>query len=267
VTRAVRAALGVGVVALAVMVSGCGGSGGIGATSATSGSGAPSPTPGDRTTVTVLVAASAVAPVQQLATAFEASHPTVSVRISGGSSTTLVAQVAAGAPADLVLTAGDAALAGLPPSARARPTVVVATNILEIATPPSNPARIAGLADLTAPSVKVVACVPSAPCGAAADTALAKAGVTAHFVSREFDARATLAKVRLSEVDAAIVYRSDVVGSGGAVHGIPIPAEHNVTLAYPLVRLTDSPEATAFAAALSGVDARSVWATAGFGMP
>lgn len=262
-----RAALGVGVVALAVMVSGCGGSGGIGATSATSGSGAPSPTPGDRTTVTVLVAASAVAPVQQLATAFEASHPTVSVRISGGSSTTLVAQVAAGAPADLVLTAGDAALAGLPPSARARPTVVVATNILEIATPPSNPARIAGLADLTAPSVKVVACVPSAPCGAAADTALAKAGVTAHFVSREFDARATLAKVRLSEVDAAIVYRSDVVGSGGAVHGIPIPAEHNVTLAYPLVRLTDSPEATAFAAALSGVDARSVWATAGFGMP
>jgi molybdate transport system substrate-binding protein len=263
----VRAALGVGVVALAVMVSGCGGSGGIGATSATSGSGAPSPTPGDRTTVTVLVAASAVAPVQQLATAFEASHPTVSVRISGGSSTTLVAQVAAGAPADLVLTAGDAALAGLPPSARARPTVVVATNILEIATPPSNPARIAGLADLTAPSVKVVACVPSAPCGAAADTALAKAGVTAHFVSREFDARATLAKVRLSEVDAAIVYRSDVVGSGGAVHGIPIPAEHNVTLAYPLVRLTDSPEATAFAAALSGVDARSVWATAGFGMP
>lgn len=262
-----RAALGVGVVALAVMVSGCGGSGGIGATSATSGSGAPSPAPGDRTTVTVLVAASAVAPVQRLATAFEASHPTVSVRISGGSSTTLVAQVAAGAPADLVLTAGAAALAGLPPSARARPTVVVATNMLEIATPPTNPAKIAGLADLTAPSVKVVACVPSAPCGAAADTALAKAGVTAHFVSREFDARATLAKVRLGEVDAAIVYRSDVVGSGGAVHGIPIPAEHNVTLAYPLVRLTDSPEATAFASALSGVDARSVWATAGFGKP
>ena len=262
-----RAALGVGVVALAVMVSGCGGSVGTSGSGGSGGSGAPSPAPGDRTTVTVLVAASAVAPVQQLATAFEASHPTVSVRISGGSSTTLVAQVAAGAPADLVLTAGDAALAGLPPSARARPTVVVATNILEIATPPTNPAKIAGLADLTAPSVKVVACVPSAPCGAAADAALAKAGVTAHFVSREFDARATLAKVRLGEVDAAIVYRSDVVGSGGAVHGIPIPAEHNVTLAYPLVRLTDSPEATAFAAAVSGADARLVWAAAGFGMP
>lgn len=260
-TRAVRAALGVGVVALAMMVSGCGIRGG------SDGSGAPTPAPGDRTTVTVLVAASAVAPVQQLATAFEASHPTVSVRISGGSSTTLVAQVAAGAPADLVVTAGDAALAGLPPAARARPTVVVATNILEIATPPTNPAAIAGLADLASPSVKVVACVSSAPCGSAADAALAKAGVTAHFVSRELDARATLAKVRLGEVDAAIVYRSDVVGSGGAVHGMPIASEHNVTLAYPLVRLSDSPEATAFAAALSGADARSVWAAAGFGMP
>ena len=88
-----------------------------------------------------------------------------------------------------------------------------------------------------------------------------------HLGAIDLDLKLYAHQLRLGEVDAAIVYRSDVVGSGGAVHGIPIPAEHNVTLAYPLVRLTDSPEATAFASALSGVDARSVWATAGFGMP
>ena len=260
-----RAAFGAAVAALALTVAGCG--------PATSAPGAPGSGlglgsgSGERASVTVLVASSAVAPVQQLATAFEASHPAVTVRVSGGSSATLFAQVAAGAPADLVVTAGEAVLAGLSPAARRRPTVVVATNSLEIATPPSNPAALAGLAGLGSADVKVVACVPSAPCGAAADAVLAKAGVTAHFVSRELDARATLAKVRLGEVDAAIVYRSDVVSAGGAVHGIPIPPEHNVTLTYPLVRLTDSPEAGAFAAVLGSPQARPVWAAAGFGMP
>ncbi len=56
-------------------------------------------------------------------------------------------------------------------------------------------------------------------------------------VSREVDVKATLAKVRLGEADAAVVYHSDVVTAGDAVQGVEIPAAQNTTLAYPLLWL------------------------------
>ena len=55
-----------------------------------------------------------------------------------------------------------------------------ARNQLVIAVPKGNPKGIAGLADLTKPDLKLALCAVQVPCGAAAKTALAAAGVTAH---------------------------------------------------------------------------------------
>lgn len=216
-------------------------------------------------TVTVLAAASLSEPLTTLAAQFERDHPGVQVRLSVGSSTTLAQQIAEGAPADLFASAGEPALALLPPGAVTPDTTqTLARNVLEIATPPDDPGGVAGLADLGRPGLAVVLCASTVPCGAAADRVLHRAGVSPTVVSREVDVKATLTKVTLGEADAAIVYHSDVVTAGDAVRGVEIPPADNVVLAYPLVRLTGDPDAAAFADYLTGPDGAAALGRAGF---
>lgn len=215
-------------------------------------------------TVVVLAAASLTAPFTSLAKEFEAAHPGVEVKLSFGSSTTLAQQVAQGANADLFASAGVKALDQLPPSAASRPTTVLASNVLEIATPPGNPREVSDLTALADPGTNVVLCAATVPCGAAADGILKKAGVNPHVVSRELDVKATLAKVMLGEADAAIVYHSDVVSAGAKVTGVEIPPAQNTTLKYPLVTLGTGKAASAFAAYLSGPAGEAALAKAGF---
>ena len=217
-------------------------------------------------TITVLAAASLTEPVNALAKTFEQAHPGSTVRVSYGSSTTLVQQVVQGAPADLIALAGTDAVAHLPTAMTAtHPPITFAENALEIATPANNPAQVSGLVDLARPGVKVVLCVGTAPCGMAADTALASAGVTAHIVSREIDAKATLAKLRLGEADAGLIYHSDVVAAAGAVTGIPLPSRYAVSVTYALVQLTDNPGVAELAQALTDATAKAAYRAAGFG--
>ncbi len=242
------------------LLAGCGATG----SAAASGTGSR----GGDAVVTVLAASSLTEPLTELAAAWEAEHPDVEVRTSFGSSTTLAQQVAGGAPADLLAAAGTAALDELPADLhRSELTTTIARNALEVATPPDNPAGVRTLGDLARAGTDVVLCVATAPCGEAADAVLARAGVTPHVVSRETDVKATLAKVRLGEVDAAVVYRSDVVSAGARVHGVPIPDAVNATLPYPLVRLDNSSGAEAYAGYLASAAGRAALARHGFLAP
>ena len=58
--------------------------------------------------------------------------------------------------------------------------------------------------------MKVALCQPQVPCGAAAAEVFARAGVTVTPVTQEQDVKAALAKVTLGEVDAGVVYATDV---------------------------------------------------------
>ena len=151
--------------------------------------------------------------------------------------------------------------------AKAKPTTTLAKNVLEIATPPGNPKKVTGLASLADASTNVVLCAETVPCGSAADAVLTKAAVTAHVVPREVDVKATLAKITLGEADAAIVYHSDVVAAGSKVEGVEIPAAQNTTLAYPLVRLTDTAATKAFADLLASAAGLKELETVGFLAP
>ncbi len=235
-----------------LLLAGCG----AGGASASSDSG----------TVTVLAAASLTAPFTAIAEQYMADHPGTEVRLSFGSSTTLAQQVAQGAPADVLATAGTSAmnlLGDVEPAA----TVTIARNTLEIATPPGNPAHVVGLDDLASSDVDVVLCAATVPCGRAADEVLARAGVTPHVVSREVDVTATLAKVRLDEADAAVVYHSDVASSKGSIEGVEIPESDNTTLTYPLARFGDSSAAADFGAYVAGPEGTAALVAAGFLAP
>ena len=70
-----------------------------------------------------------------------------------------------------------------------------ASNTLEIAVPPDNPAGVASLQDLAKPATKVVVCAPEVPCGAAAEKVEEAAGVTIKPVSEEQAVKDVLTKV------------------------------------------------------------------------
>ena len=221
--------------ALALGVAGCSAAGG-----------APGNGP-TRHTAVVLAASSLTESLTVIAQDFEASHPGTDVQLSFAASSTVVTQVNQGAPADLVALAGTSAMGPLDKSRIAKDgTRSMASNTLEIATPPTNPGKVNGITDLSRPTLNVVLCAATVPCGKAAAKALSVAGVVAHVVSYETDVKATLAKVQLGEADAAIVYHSDVVSAGIRVRGVQIPATVNQTLDYPLIRLTDDPTTVAF---------------------
>jgi molybdate transport system substrate-binding protein len=222
----------------------------------------------DEPTVTVLAAASLTDAFTGLADAYERDHPGVSVDVSFGSSATLAQQVRSGAEVDVFASAGESALARLPGSLTAPERVVrIATTTLGIAVPQGNPAEVTGLGDLSRDDLDVVLCAETAPCGEAADAMLARAGVVPHVVSRELDARATLAKVALGEADAAVVYRADIVATADRVDGVAIPADDNVTTGYPLVRVSDDEHTRGFVDLVTSDAGRQALAEAGFGAP
>jgi molybdate transport system substrate-binding protein len=192
-------------------------------------------------TITVLAAAS-------LQEAFLAApHP--HVRFSFAGSSQLVAQVQAGAPADVIATADTVTMQRLVTAHLVDAPRVFARNRLAIVTRPGNPKGIRALADLSRADVHVVLADPAVPAGRYAREALARAHVTAHPVSLELDVKAVVQKVASGEADAGIVYTTDVRAAGRTVAGVAIPDADNVLASYPIavVRATSHRRAaTAF---------------------
>lgn len=221
-------------------------------------------------TVTVFAAASLTETFGTLARQFEAAHPGTRVRLNLGASSALALQITQGAPADVF---ASAAVANMDQVVRAGAVTDVrdfAGNVLQIAVPADNPAGVRGLADLARRGVKVALCQAQVPCGAAAITVLGKAGVQVTPVTLEADVRATLTKVRTGEVDAGLVYLTDVRSAGAAVRGIAIPAALNTRTRYPIGVLREARNpagARAFTAYVLSAAGRQVLAAADFEAP
>ncbi|HEU4568621.1 MAG TPA: molybdate ABC transporter substrate-binding protein [Marmoricola sp.] len=177
-------------------------------------------------TLTVFAAASLTDTFQTIGAAFEKAHPGTRVKFSFGGSSDLVQQIENGAPADVIASADQATMDRL---SAAENGVEFASNSLEIAVPPGNPAKVSGLADLARKDVKTVVCAAPVPCGSATALLEQKAGVRIEPVSEEQSVTDVLGKVESGEADAGIVYVTDVKGAGAKVVGVPIPASTNVT--------------------------------------
>ncbi|WP_420884041.1 molybdate ABC transporter substrate-binding protein [Micromonospora sp. CPCC 205547] len=258
-----RAALAA-VVALTVAgVSGCG-----------DDTAAPAPGGGtDRVTgtVTVFAAASLTESFTRLGERFEAAHPGTTVTVNFAGSSALANQINQGAPADVFAAAAPKNMATVTDAGNGdgSPTTF-ARNRLVIAVPKGNPQRIAALADLARPGVKVAVCAEQVPCGAAARKALDAAQVDLTPVTLEQDVRGALAKLRLGEVDAALVYRTDARAAAGDVDGVEFPESAGAVNDYPIVVLADAPNpagARAFVALVLSAQGRTVLTDAGFQAP
>ncbi len=230
-----------------------------------------SPKPAAHRTLTVLAAASLTGTFTQLGRAYERQHPGTTVTFSFGGSSALAQQIVNGAPADVFAAASPATMKQVTDAGEAagQPAVFV-RNQLVIAVPKGNPAGVHGLADLARPGVKVALCAPQVPCGAAAAKVLEAARLTVRPATLEQDVKAALTKVRLGEVDAALVYRTDVRAAAGDVQGIEFPESAGAINDYPIVALAHAPSAAAardFVAYIRSAAARAVFTAAGFQPP
>jgi molybdate transport system substrate-binding protein len=133
-----------------------------------------------------------------------------------------------------------------------------------------NPKGIAGLSDLTRPGLKVALCAEAVPCGAAAATALGASGVKLTPVTLEQDVKAALSKVKLGEVDAALVYRTDARAATDDVDGVEFLESAKAMNEYPIVVLKNAAipaGAQAFVDYVLSADGRTVLTGAGFQAP
>jgi len=222
----------------------------------------------DDQTLTVFAAASLTSTFTEIAKDFEAAHDGVNVKLSFGGSSDLVSQIQSGAPADVFASADTANMDKL--GKDAEDPKDFATNVLEIATPPGNPAKITGFQDLGKSGVKVVVCAPEVPCGAAAQQMEQKTGVTIKPVSEEQSVTDVLGKVTSGEADAGLVYVTDVTAAGKQVTGVPFPESSKVVNTYPIAPVADSDHsdlAQEFVDYVLSSDGQKVLADAGFGKP
>jgi len=242
----------------------------LGAVAVIAGCASPAPEPaasGDALagTVEVYAAASLQRSFDEIAAAFEAAHPGVTVSAVYDGSSTLATQIGEGAPADVFASADEKNMAKV--ADRAPDPQPFAGNTLVIVVPAGNPAGVRTLDDLA--RVTTVLCAPEVPCGAASQTLLADAGVAVTPVSAEQNVTAVLTKVAASEADAGLVYATDVVGRDDVEAIVPEGADAVVNT-YPIATLTDAPNPDAAAAFVSFVlsaEGQGILAAAGFRAP
>ena len=190
------------------------------------------------------------------------------VHFNFAASNTLARQIAAGAPADLFISADEAqmdALAGgglIDPATRRD----LLGNTLVIVTLPDGPV-IEKVADLTQAAVRHLSLGDPAavPAGVYARRYLVKLGLWDGLEPKVVPAqnvRAALAVVESGNAEAGMVYKTDAVGSTKVKIAVEIPAAEGPPIIYPVAVVAGSRHAAAakeFLAYLSGREARAVF--------
>lgn len=195
-------------------------------------------------TLTVFAASSLREAFDDVATEFSAQHPEVHVAIQYAGSTTLVQQVSAGAPADVIATAHS-----LPMDTAQQARLLAdgtrqdfAQNTLVGVVPAGNPANVTNLEDTSDPEVNLVVCAPQVPCGVVAHQLAADAGVVLQPVSEEQQVGDVLGKVLSGQADAGLVYATDATIAGHDVETFELPDAALHPSVYSIAQIADAHE-------------------------
>ena len=206
-------------------------------------------TPGSATVhLSIFAAASLSEAFGEIASTFEATHPGVKVMLNLAGSNMLRAQIEQGACADLFTSANTKEMDSLVASGLVSEgaSQIFLTNRLVIITPTDNPAKLSAFDDLAHNGLKLVLAAEEVPVGGYTRLMLDNAGanfksqVLTNVVSNENNVKQVLAKVKLGEADAGIVYASDAAAAP-ELPVIEIPPEWNVLAEYPISVLKDAP--------------------------
>lgn len=220
--------------------------------------------------VVVFAAASLSGAFIRIGNSVEDEHPGLQVRFNFAGSSSLAPQISSGAPADVFASANsDTMQLVIDRGDVVEQPTLIARNQLEIAVPEGNPAGIQTLEDLNDPGVTLALCAPEVPCGAAAQRVL-RGKVSVQPETYEEDVKAVLSRVELGEVDAGLVYHTDVLAARDRVTGIEFPESDlavNDYLIAPIAGAANPQGAEEFIDFVTSLRGREVLRDAGFDVP
>jgi molybdate transport system substrate-binding protein len=226
---------------------------------------------GEREEVLVFVAASLTDAMERLEREF-AEVEGIRVKRNVGGSGSLARQIVRGAPADVFISAGDQPMDLLQDRDMLAPgtrRALLSNRLVLVAA--RGDTRLASVEDLAAANVRVAMADPDlAPAGAYAREALQSMGLWDALAPRTIlgrDVRAALGYVKTGNVDAAIVYRTDVVEGQGFDVVAAFPAGSHAPISYPgavLSRSSRQDAALAFLTYLSEETGRQALRGLGF---
>ena len=219
---------------------------------------------GEGSSIRVLAASSLTDAFDSIATAFEAETG-IEVIVSTAGSATVRTQVIEGAPADVVALADEATMAELVGADVLYPgsePTSFASNHLVLVVPRGNPAGVEGIHDLRNRLLAI--CAPHVPCGRLAqDLALAQRVVLIP-TTEPPNVRSVLSVVELGEVDAGLIYASDV---SDRVEVVAVPGADEIETHYPIVASTDRDESRRFVKFVTSPAGGLILADHAFGPP
>ncbi|HEU0014675.1 MAG TPA: molybdate ABC transporter substrate-binding protein [Longimicrobium sp.] len=228
-----------------------------------------------RATLTVSAAASLRDVLAEAEQRFERDNPGVDVRTNFGASGALAAQIQQGAPVDVFISAAEGPMRRLEEAGLidARSRRVLAGNELVLIAPAADSGRVSRWEDLATPAVRQlsVGAPASVPAGEYAEDVFRTLGIRDTVMRKAVlaqDVRQVLAHVSAGEVDAGVVYRTDVPAAKGRVRVVAgAPAGSHRPSLYPVAvtAVTRQVEqARAYVAFLLGPQGRELLRARGF---
>src|SRR6266536_4381919 len=252
-------------IALCLLFAGCG------SNTTTTSSDTPTAAP---VTLNVFAAASLTASFKEIATQYQTAHPSIKITYNFNGSQLLAQQILSGAKADVFASADLTNMKKVSDPGLVGTRSIFAKNRIAVIIPVSNPGHINSLKDLANKGIKIDVAAPSVPVGKYGLQVLDNMGkssvygrayesaVKANFVSQEESVTAVVNKVQLDEVDAGIVYLTDVTAAvASKVKLIDIPDQFNVIAQYPIAVVKNSAhptEAQAFVQYVLSSDGQAV---------
>ena len=206
----------------------------------------------DKAELKVFAAASLREAFTEIGTAFEKSHPGVTVAFQFAGSQELRAQIEQGAAVDVFASADTKHMNALLETETMGKAEIFARNEPVVVVPKDKASSVATFTDLSTVT-KLVVGAPDVPIGRYTDKILVNVGqqmdpelsklIQSKIVSRELNVRQVLAKVSLGEADAGIVYRTDAATAADKVAVVAIPENVNVIAEYPIAAAKAAPNA------------------------
>lgn len=200
-----------------------------------------------QTEIVISAAASMTDAVRDMASAFEATHPTINLRLNFGSSGSLRQQIEAGAPADVFISASVTHMTDLVAKGLVEASAVrsIASNRMVLITR-SGEEGVQSWRDLLGDEVTRVAVGNPAhvPAGAYARQVLRSLAMWEPLQTKLImgeDVRQVLHFVETGNVDAGIVYRTDAATSPGVHVVAEAPPGTRPEITYPAAVVKESP--------------------------
>jgi molybdate transport system substrate-binding protein len=228
--------------------------------------------------LSIFAASSLTEALREVTQAYQARYPADNIVLHFAGSQSLATQIEQGAPADLFISANTSAMQRLQKNGLVEKPRPLLHNRLVLAVQPELKDRLASIKDLSQNNLLLVIGNRQVPVGKYTRQLFANLSadpeygtdlidkISKNIVSEENMVKAIVAKLLLDEVDAGIVYQSDLhSATAQRLLAIPLPAQHNPLATYPVAMTTgrqaDCDQLLAF---LLSAEAQQLFASHGF---